>query len=119
MMGSMIKSGLQITEKRWITKHFFPTWPHNGKKTSAFSGHHRCDRRVVEKVIAAFITIVMLTNLAGDEIWTEEAVGRGPMANVAFLADHPEFSGKTTENNNKHYTSANKAYTMKLNVTFS
>lgn len=47
----------------------------------------------------ASLTIVMLTNMAGDVTWKEEeAGGYGPSANVAFwLVDHPDCSVKTTE----------------------
>lgn len=73
--------------------------------------------------MAASLAIVMLTDLAGDEIWTEEGGRCGPPRKwgVFGLVDHPEFCVKTTAgNDNKHgRVFVNKARTMWLNVVIS
>lgn len=47
--------------------------------------------------MGASFTIVMLTDLSGDEIWTEEAGGHWQKWHF-WSVEHPEFTG----NNNKH-----------------
>lgn len=79
-----------------VSKTFLPRniGPHTKKSTKekAFVGPHRCDSTVVKKAMAASLTIVTLTDLAGDEIWTEEAWRCGHCQKGYFwLTDHPEF----------------------------
>lgn len=63
---------------------------------------------VVKQVMAAFFTIVMLTHLTGDEIWTEEAGGAWAIGKCGiFLVDHPECIVKTARNQNKHLCEQN------------
>lgn len=76
---------------------------------------------VVKKVTAASLTIVLLTDLSGAEIWTEAAGGLCHRQMWHFwLVDHPEFSVKTTGNNNKHEPIfVKKTYRMWWNVIIS